>query len=59
MLIELAFKKCKNTHQNPKYLMSDGLLNLGNKFYHALQNSWIWTFILQCVKFYVFETLEY
>jgi hypothetical protein len=26
--------------------MSDGLLNLGNKFYHALRNSWIWTFIL-------------
>ncbi len=30
--------------------MSDGLLNLGNKFYHTLQNSWIWTFILQCVN---------
>ncbi len=29
--------------------MSDGLLNLSNKFYHILQNSWIWILILQCV----------
>jgi hypothetical protein len=26
-------------NQNPKYLMSIGLLNLGNKFCDALQNS--------------------
>ncbi len=30
--------------------MSNGFLNLGDKFCHALQNSWIWTFILQCVS---------
>ncbi len=50
MLIELAFEKCKKTHQNPKYSMRNGLLNLGDKFCHTLQNSWIWTFILQCVS---------
>ncbi len=42
--------KCKKTHQNLKYLMRNGLLNLDNKFCHALQNSWTWTFILQCVN---------
>jgi len=41
----------QRTHQNPKHSMSNGLLNIGNKFYHTLQNSWIWTFILQCVSF--------
>jgi hypothetical protein len=41
MLRELAFSKCKKTHQNPKYLMNNGLLNLNDKFYDALQNSWI------------------
>jgi hypothetical protein len=46
MLKELAFQKCKKTHQNPYYLMSNGLLNLDDKFCHALQNSWIWTCIL-------------
>jgi hypothetical protein len=40
----------QKTHQNPKYLMSNGLLNLDDKFYHTLQNSWIWTFILQWVN---------
>ncbi len=50
MLRELAFFKCKKTHQNPKYLMSNDFLNLDNKLCHALQNSWIWTFILQCVN---------
>ncbi len=30
--------------------MNNGLLNLDNKFCHALQNSWIWTFVLQCVS---------
>jgi hypothetical protein len=51
MLIELAFEKCKKTHQNLKYSMRNGLLNLGDKFCHTLQNSWIWIFILQCVSF--------
>jgi len=37
-------------HQNPKYLMSNELLNLNNKLCHSLQNSWIWTFILQHVN---------
>jgi hypothetical protein len=46
----------KNT-SNPKYLMSNELLNLSDKFYRALQNLWIWTFILQYVG-HVFETLE-
>jgi hypothetical protein len=50
MLIELAFQKCKR-NQNPTYLTSNGLLNLGGKFCHALQNSWIWIFILQFVGF--------
>ncbi len=52
MLKELALKKCIKTHQNPYYLMSNGLLNLNDKFCKALalQNSWIWTFILQCVS---------
>jgi hypothetical protein len=49
MLIDLAFKKCKQTHHNPKYLMNNRILNLGDRLCHALQNSWIWTFILQCV----------
>ncbi len=30
--------------------MSNELLNIGEKFYHTLQNSWIWIFILQCVS---------
>ncbi len=34
MIIELAFLKCKKTHQYPKYLMSNGFLNLNNKFCH-------------------------
>ncbi len=38
MVITLAFLKCKTTHQNPKHLMNNGLLNLGNKFCHTLQN---------------------
>ncbi len=48
MLKELAFLKCKNQNQNqnPKYLMSNELLNLNDKFCHALQNSWIWTYII-------------
>ncbi len=46
MLIELAFLKCKNIHQNLKYLMSNEPLNLSNKFCHTLQNSWIWIFIV-------------
>jgi hypothetical protein len=50
MLINLAFLKCKKTHQSPKDLMNNGLLNFGVKFYHTLQNSWIWIFILQCVS---------
>ncbi len=50
MLIELTSKKCKKTHQNPKYLVSNGLFYLDNKFCHTLQDSWIWTFILQCVS---------
>ncbi len=41
MQINLAFKKCKKTHQNLKYLMNNGLLNLNDKFCHTLQNSWI------------------
>jgi hypothetical protein len=41
MLINLAFLKCKKPHQSPKNLMNNGRLNLGVKFYHALQNSWI------------------
>ncbi len=51
MPIKLAFEKCKRTHQNPKNLTNSGLLNLCNKFCKALQNSWIWTFILQCISF--------
>jgi len=50
MLIELAFLKCKKKNQNPTYLMNNGLLDLGDKFCHTLQNSWIWTFILQYVN---------
>ncbi len=51
MLIELAFKKGKKTYQS----LLNGLLNLGNKFCHNLQNAWIWIFILQCVSFMCLE----
>jgi hypothetical protein len=37
-------------HQNLKYLMNNGHLNLSDKFCHTLQNSWIWIFIVQCVN---------
>ncbi len=30
--------------------MNNGLLDLGDKFCHTLQNSCIWTFILQYVN---------
>jgi hypothetical protein len=40
MLIEWAFLKWGKTHQNPKYfIMSNGLLNVGDKFCNTLQNS--------------------
>jgi hypothetical protein len=58
MLIELAFQKFKKTHQNPKYLTSNGLSNINDKFYHTLQNSWIWTFILQCVSLIYLENWD-
>ncbi len=44
MPLELTFLKCRKTDQNPKYLMSDGLFNLGDKFCHAPQNSRILDF---------------
>jgi hypothetical protein len=49
-------------HKNPKYLMNNELLNFGNRFDNALQNSWIWTFILQhvslmCLKFWDIDKL--
>jgi len=60
MLIELDFLKCKKTHQNPKYLMSNiGLLNLDDKFYNILQNSWIHGLLSYNMSILLFETLGY
>ncbi len=60
MLIELDFFKCKKTHQNPKYLMSNiGLLNLDDKFYNILQNSWIHGLLSYNMSILLFETLGY
>jgi hypothetical protein len=41
LLQMMSFKGMIKDVNGHKYLMSDGLLNLGNKFYHALRNSWI------------------